>query len=160
MKNRIAEYTNSQNSINPQDLKSVSSLQLLIQQSLGQKDIEYIRKTGIESNDMRFKHRITMDQLTKLLYSAQGYPERVTNQKRKLYTDYYDSIYVIGENGFDFEGTYNIIVDYFSLRERYSTYTEQRIYYLIYLIYNFKVDAEKAESMLKDTLDKYNYTYC
>ncbi len=149
LKNRIAEYTNSQNSINPQDLKSVSSLQILIQQYLEQKDIEYIRKAGVESNDKHFSYRIAMDQLTKLLYSCQGYPERVTNQKRKLYTDYYDSIYLVGENGFDFDGTYNIIMKYLDLRQTYSTYTEQRIYYLIYLIYNYKVDDKKADKVYK-----------
>ena len=159
LKNLIAEYTNSQNSINPQDLKSVSSLQILIQQYLEQKDIEYIRKTGIESSEKKYSYRITMDQLTKLLYSCQGYPERVTNQKRKLYTDYYDSIYFIGENGFDFDGTYDIIMMYFNLRKIYSSYTEQRIYYLIYLIYNYNLDDKKADNFIKNTLNDYNYTY-
>lgn len=159
LKNRIAEYTNSQNSINPQDLKSVSSLQILIQQYLEQKDIEYIRKAGIETNDKQFRYRITMDQLTKLLYSRQGYPERVTNQKRKLYTDYYDSIYTVGENGFNFEEAYDIIRKYFSLRQIYTSYTEQRIFYLIYLIYNYDVDDKQADSIIKDTLEEYDYTY-
>ena len=156
LKNRIAEYTNSQNSINPQDLKSVSSLQILIQQFLAQKDIEYIRKTGIESNEKQYNYRITMDQLTKLLYSCQGYPERVTNQKRKLYTDYYDTIYVVSESGFDFDGTYKKILEYFRLRKKYSTYTEQRLYYLLYMIYNYKVSDEIANKLLNDTLEKYN----
>ena len=159
LKNRIAEYTNSQNSINPQDLKSVSSLQILIQQYLEQKGIEYIRKAGIETNDKQFSYRITMDQLTKLLYSRQGYPERATNQKRKLYTDYYDNIYVVGENGFNFEAAYDIIIKYFSLRQTYNSYTEQRIYYLIYLIYNYNVDDKKADMIINDTLKDYNYTY-
>lgn len=159
LKNRIAEYTNSQNSINPQDLKSVSSLQILIQQYLEQKDIEYIRKTGIEANDKQFSYRITMDQLTKLLYSRQGYPERATNQKRKLYTDYYDNIYVVGENGFNFDEAYDIIIKYFSLRQTYNSYTEQRIYYLIYLIYNYNIDDKKADAIINDVLKKYNYTY-
>ncbi len=158
LKNRIAEYTNSQNSINPQDLKSVSSLQILIQQYLEQKGIGYVRKAGIESNEKQYSYRITMDQLTKLLYSRQGHPERVTNQKRKLYTEYYDSIYAVGENGFDFDEAYDIIKEYFTLRQKYNTYTEQRINYLIYLIYNFGVDDAKADSIIKDTL-KYYSTY-
>lgn len=158
LKNRIAEYTNSQNSINPQDLKSVSNLQILIQQFLAQKNIEYIRKTGIESKDKQFSNRITMDQLTKLLYSCQGYPERVTNQKRKLYIDYYDSIYSVNDVGFDFEGTYEKIMKFFNLKEKYDTYTEQRLYYLLYIIYNFEVDDEKANKMLNETLKNYNNT--
>lgn len=157
LKNRIAEYTNSQNSINPQDLKSVSSLQILIQQFLAQKDIEYIRKAGIEPIDKCFNYRITMDQLTKLLYSCQGYPERVTNQKRKLYIDYYDGIYAVSEGEFDFDGMYEKITCYFRLRDKFSTYTEQRIYYLIYLIYRFKVNDEKANDLLNDTLDEYKF---
>ena len=48
---------------------------------------------------------------------------------------------------------------YFNLRKIYSSYTEQRIYYLIYLIYNYNLDDKKADNFIKNTLNDYNYTY-
>ncbi|WP_434138603.1 AIPR family protein [Photobacterium leiognathi] len=45
-KNKIAEYTNSQNAISSIDLKSLSSEQILIEQYLDINNIIYARKSG------------------------------------------------------------------------------------------------------------------
>ena len=152
LKNRIAEYTNSQNSINPQDLKSVSSLQIKIQQYLEQFNIQYIRKAGKESKEKIFDKNISMEQLAKILYSCNGHPERVTNQKRKLFTDYYDEIFKIDENGFDFSDTLNKVNEYLDLRNKFKDYTEQKIYYIMYIIHNYDIKANKASKLLENTL--------
>ncbi|MEK9318019.1 AIPR family protein, partial [Escherichia coli] len=44
--NKIAEFTNSQNSISSVDLKSLSTLQIQIEQLLDEHDIIYSRKNG------------------------------------------------------------------------------------------------------------------
>lgn len=159
LRNRIAEYTNSQNSINPQDLKAVSSLQVQIQQYFEQNKIGYVRKAGIESRDSNYDDRITMEQLAKVLYSCMGHPERVTNQKRKLFTEYYENIFSENDNGFDFENALEKARKYFELRKKYSKYTEQRIYYLMYIIYKYEVQDDIAKCWLESTLNSYSSMY-
>ena len=71
---------------------------------------------------------------------------------------YYDNIYATGENGFNFEEAYDITRRYLNLRQKYTSYTEQRIYYLIYLIYNYDIDDNKADEIINDTLKQFKNT--
>ena len=49
LKNRIAEYTNSQNAISSADLKSVDAIQIQIEKYFKEEKILYARKAGKQS---------------------------------------------------------------------------------------------------------------
>lgn len=89
--NNIAEFTNSQNAISSIDLKSVSNLQIQIEQNLKESDILYVRKVGDTGEESKeFKYRISMERMGQIIYSKIGYPDRATNQKRRIFEEYYD----------------------------------------------------------------------
>lgn len=93
LKNAIAEYTNSQNQISAYDLKSVDAIQIQIENYLKEHDILYVRKAGdVGEANCTYKYRISKEELAQIIYSVQGYPDRVTNMKIKLFTDYYNDI--------------------------------------------------------------------
>lgn len=153
LKNRIAEYTNSQNSINPRDLKAVDTIQIQIEKFLEQCDIQYVRKAGsIGLKEKPYKHRIGIETLTKIIYSYMGNPEKVTNQKRKLFTDYYDEIY---SNNFDVESILPKIEQYFNLLDTIENCTEQQAYYILYIMAQKNTDIEKANELLNEAISTY-----
>nr|WP_052519977.1 AIPR family protein [Nonlabens ulvanivorans] len=88
-RNKIAQYTNSQNAISNIDLKSLNEEQILIEQFLDAEDIIYARKvgdTGITPNKS-YTHKISMEKFGQILFSVQGYPEKASNQKNKYLTN-------------------------------------------------------------------------
>lgn len=115
LQNKIAEYTNSQNAISFSDLKSVDPIQIQIEAFLKSHNILYIRKAG-EAGDASYNYdeRITKDELAQILYSAQGSPEKVSNQKQKLWSDYYSEIFA---DEFDFEEMLKILKKYFEINK-------------------------------------------
>ena len=158
MKNYISEYTNSQNAISSIDLKSVSQVQIEIERYLKAQNILYIRKAGdIGDETQDYLYRISMEKFTQLLYSSQGFPERVSNTKKKLFIDYYDDIY---NDDFKIEDFKQLIIDYFELNKMLkdnslSSY-DQKIFYLIYLKYNHDVENELLHDVLMDSLGEYD----
>lgn len=87
----IAQYTNSQNSIDNIDLKSVDKVQVDIENYLKTFGIDYLRKRSIVSEN---NESIKMIMLAQLIYAFKGFPDRATNQKKRLFSDYYDYIFV------------------------------------------------------------------
>ena len=57
--------------------------------------MDYIRKRGILSDN---NNSIKMITLAQLIYSFKGYPDRATNQKKRLLDEYYEYIFL---NDFD-----------------------------------------------------------
>ncbi|MRT05965.1 AIPR family protein [Ewingella americana] len=137
--NKIAEYTNSQNSISSVDLKSLSTLQIQIEQLLDEHGIIYSRKngdTGINDNkDYRFK--ISMEQFGQILFALQGSPEKSSNQKQHIFGKYYDEIF--DEKNFNFSQAPEIVERYFNIKKAYASSTEsiqkieQKIFYILYI---------------------------
>lgn len=150
--NDIAEYTNSQNAIAPSDLKSVSSLQRQIETYLGEKDILYIRKTGDVGNKKICDLNISMERTAQIIYSANGYPERAANNKKKLFGEYYKEIF---PDNLELEKTEQLIRQYFLIKElygktKYAKY-DQKYLYIIYMI--SKIDNNSSEK-LNDKVNK------
>ena len=127
----IAQYTNSQNSIDKIDLKSVDKVQIEIEEYLKSFNIEYIRKRGTISEKV---NSIKMITLAQLIYSFKGYPDRASNQKKRLFDEYYEYIFM---NDFDVESCktiydlYNKILNYFEQNKK--KYEISEIYYILYL---------------------------
>ncbi len=103
LNNRIAEFTNSQNSISNIDLKSLRAEQLQLEQYLDDFNIIYSRKsgdTGLEENK-NYEHIISMEKFGQILYSLKGFPEKATNQKKQIFDKYYDEVF--GEKNLNIE---------------------------------------------------------
>lgn len=159
LKNSIAEYTNSQNSISEMDLKSIDILQIQIEKYFAEMGILYVRKAGNIGNiDIEYHARISMEKLTQILYSSLGYPERASNQKRRLFIDYYDSIFK--SKDFSLEDCKSKTDIYYEIDKLYneSEYQEsdQKIFYIIYLISFATLTIEQSINKLEELLDNYD----
>lgn len=160
LKNRIAEYTNSQNAISPIDLKSVNQIQIDIERYLKLQGILYTRKSGdVGTDDQEYVYRISMEKFTQILYSSQGYPERVSNIKKRLFSEYYDDIY---NDDFKIENSKRLIENYFVIEGYYKAnginIYDQKIFYIIYLMDTFKLTMEQAVEVLNIALQTYTGT--
>ncbi|QCA04669.1 AIPR family protein [Pantoea vagans] len=136
--NKIAEYTNSQNSISTADLKSLSSEQIDIENYLSNYDILYSRKSGdIGDSDKNYNYQITMEKFGQLLLAIKkGEPDKSSNHKQYIFSKYYDDLFL---NGFDVSESLEIINKYKNSIAAYYNrpdvvFMEQKIYYLVYMI--------------------------
>lgn len=132
----IAEYTNSQNAISPIDLKSISHIQMEIEQFLEANNIIYARKVGDTGiNDKKYTHKISMEKFAQILYSINGEPEKASNQKKRIFDKYYNETF--GEGNFDITKSVDIVNLYYKINEIYkkSIYevSDQKIFYIFYL---------------------------
>ena len=139
IKNKIAEYTNSQNAISNIDLKSLSSEQILIEQFLDENNIIYARKigdTGISSTKS-YIHKISMEKFGQILFSILGFPEKASNQKKEIFDKYYNQIF--GDNFFDLSKSAEYVKRYYEVKKVYETsrknyeVTDQKIFYVLYM---------------------------
>lgn len=157
--NQIAEYTNSQNAISDVDLKSINKVQIDIEKLLEENRIGYIRKTGDIGKSNNFERQISKEKLAQIIYSYKGYPDRATNQKKKLFGIYYDEIFA--ENKSLFDDLVNLINLYYRIEEKYKElYDEndvynQKILYIIYLQSKGEDDIEGNIHLLEKVLDEY-----
>lgn len=133
--NKIAEYTNSQNAISSADLKSLREEQIHIEKILDDHEIIYARKTGDLGKDGKtYKNKISMERLGQVLLAASGFPEKSSDQKRKIFDEYYDQLF--GES-LDIELVPKYVKRYLEIKQFYqnSSYTlsEQKIFYIFWL---------------------------
>jgi hypothetical protein len=124
----IAQYTNSQNSIDNIDLKSVDKVQVDIENYLKTFGIDYLRKRSIVSEN---NESIKMIMLAQLIYAFKGFPDRATNQKKRLFSDYYDYIFV---EDFDIDSCKRIYDLYKIIKSADLNLEFSEIYYIIYII--------------------------
>lgn len=137
--NKIAEYTNSQNSISNVDLKSLSTLQIQLEQILDEHDIIYSRKNGDTgmSDQKDYKYKISMELFGQILFAIQGNPEKSSNQKQHIFGKYYDDIF--SETNFNISDAPAIIESYFDIKKSYDSVTEslqkieQKVFYILYM---------------------------
>lgn len=160
--NKIAEFTNSQNSISSVDLKSLSTLQIHLEQLLDEHDIIYSRKngdTGI-NDEKNYRYKISMEQFGQILFAIQGNPDKSSNQKQHIFGKYYDEIF--SEDNFNILDAPNIIESYFLVKNTYDTSSEsiqkieQKIFYVLYM-HNVRPDIsyENCIEMLESALTQF-----
>ena len=155
--NKIAEYTNSQNAISVIDLKSLRDEQIKIEQYLSGHKILYVRKSGDTGNDnVEYEKRISMERFGQILFSLKGFPEKASNQKKTIFDEEYENLFV---KNFNLENSVNQIKRYFEIKEEYKKIdkkvSEQKIFYILYFDKNIKkLDINKTikrfEKMIKD----------
>ena len=155
LKNRIAEYTNSQNAIASSDLKSVDKIQIQIENYLKEEQILYIRKAGqLGEDNIEYRYRISKEKTAQILYSAFGFPDRASNQKKRLFQEYYNEIFK--SDKFTLEKVVECIRLYYNIEEIYRQYTyeyfELKNYYVIYLVCKFNMKIVEAINMLEKTI--------
>jgi hypothetical protein len=151
----IAEYTNSQNAISSSDLKSVSALQVQIEAYLKEHGMKYIRKSGdVGADNDSYKYFISMERLAQIRFSKMGYPDKASNQKKRLFTKYYDDIF---NEDTDFADLMDAVNEYEDIKVAYkgkgSTY-EQKYFYVMYLN-TIKYDIEANITLVEKTLSEY-----
>lgn len=137
--NKIAEYTNSQNSISNVDLKSLSTLQLQLEQLLDEHHIIYARKNGDTgmNDEKNYNYKISMEQFGQILFAIQGNPEKSSNQKQHIFGKYYDEIF--SERNFNISDAPTIIENYFLVKNAYDSASEnlqkieQKVFYILYM---------------------------
>lgn len=145
--NKIAEYTNSQNSISNVDLKSLSTLQIQLEQLLDEHNIIYSRKNGDTGmNDKKeYRYKISMEQFGQILFAIQGNPEKSSNQKQHIFGKYYDVIF--SDKNFNISEAPSIIESYFEIKKSYDSAKEtlqkieQKVFYILYM-YNVRPDLD------------------
>lgn len=150
LKNSIAEYTNSQNQISAYDLKSVDTIQIQIENYLKEHDILYVRKAGdVGEIECKYKYRISKEELAQIIYSVQWYPDRVTNIKIKLFTDYYDEIFP--KDNFPFHDIATYIENYFKIKEKYKkNVIVTKCFYVCYLVNKVGMNIDEAIKYLDE----------
>ncbi|MCL6324991.1 AIPR family protein [Pectobacterium polaris] len=161
--NKIAEFTNSQNSISNVDLKSLSTLQIQLEQLLDEHGIIYSRKNGDTGMDDKkeYRYKISMEQFGQILFALQGSPEKSSNQKQHIFGKYYDDIF--DERNFNFSQAPEIIDRYFNIKKAYASSTdsiqkiEQKIFYILYM-HSERSDwsYEKCINALENALDTFD----
>lgn len=160
LKNSIAEYTNSQNAISDVDLKSIDNIQIQIEKYLDELDILYARKAGsLGDLEKQYKHRISMEKLAQVLYSSLGYPDRASNQKRRLFQDYYDEIFKSSQ--FTLDKCKENIEKFYEIEKCYKQMSEyklsdQKIFYIIYITTITELGIDKSIKKLEELISSYD----
>ncbi|MBC8951205.1 AIPR family protein [Xenorhabdus sp. TS4] len=132
---KIAEYTNSQNSIKPSDLKSLSTEQINIERYLDVHDIAYIRKSGDTGSDegKKYKFIIKMETFGQILKAVSGYPEKSTNSMKDIFEKDYNNLFI---HNFDIKRAPELITYYYDVIKAYkeSSFNGNQIKYF-YILY-------------------------
>ena len=160
LKNKISEFTNSQNAISNRDLKSISSDQIKLEKYLDNFDIRYIRKNGdVGLNKVEYEYTISMDKLGQILYAVKGTPENATNKKRAIFDSDYNRLFKTEE--LLTERTVLLIKDYFEIKKKYKQITskkasEQKLFYFLYIKYNTKLNVIDIIKRFEKYMQSYN----
>lgn len=156
LKNRIAEYTNSQNAISSADLKSVDAIQIQIEKYFKEEKILYARKAGVVGDDdVEYDYRISKEKLAQILYAAKGYPDRASNQKKRLFQEYYEEIF---GDGFNLEDAVRLVKLYYEIEKAYDEKEdgikvyEQKNFYIIFIVAKYKKEIAEAIDMLEELI--------
>jgi len=158
-RNKIAEYTNSQNAISKIDLKSLSSEQILIEQFLAEHKIAYIRKAGDTGSSSNYKVRISMEKFGQILFSIQGSPEKASNQKKQIFDKYYDDVF---KKKFELSKSVQYIIRYHDVKKEYEglvglkSATDQKIFYVLYIDTKLDIGTREKIILLEEVLKNYN----
>lgn len=136
LKNKIGEYTNSQNSIKPSDLKALRKEQLELDAYLSEHNILYVRKRGdVGDAGKNYKLSIGMERLGQILWAVKGYPELVSNKKKDIFTTQYNDLFCTPD--LISKSTVDLIKDYVEVKKLYKAspfdVSEQKIMFILYI---------------------------
>jgi len=151
LNNKIAEFTNSQNTISNIDLKSLREEQLQLEQYLSEHSILYTRKSwDTWDKKIEYAYKISMERFGQILFSLNGFPEKATNDKKNIFDKYYNSLF--SEDVLIIDDAPLQIHRYFQIQKEYKStefkVSDQKIFYILYL------DKESTLSLL-DIINKF-----
>jgi len=160
LNSKIAEYTNSQNTISNVDLKSLRKEQISLEQYLQGHDILYSRKTGdtgIKQN-RSYRIQISMEKFGQILMTYDGTPEKAVNAKKSIFDKLYDHFFI--DNKTLLEDSVGQIEKFYEVKSAYKALShiessDQKIFYIMYLLEKTKMDTQEAINLLEITLDNY-----
>ena len=137
-KNRIGEYTNSQNTISQADLRSTRPEQIALERYLGDHGILYVRKRGNTGDSSKtYTSNVSMPRLGQILLAQDGRPELISNKKSAIFDKQYDSLF--GRPDLLSQGTVDSILAFDEITNAYrsSSYdsSEQKKLYILYIAY-------------------------
>lgn len=145
-KNRIGEFTNSQNSINLSDLRSTRPEQLALEQFLDDHNIHYVRKRGNVGREQNkyYKSTISMSRMGQILLAKKGKPEQTSNKKSAIFDSYYSDLFedanLLSRETLQTIELFNKISSIYR-QSQYET-TEQKKFYVLYILERFQIKAE------------------
>lgn len=160
--NKIAEYTNSQNSISNIDLKSLRSEQIQLEQYLDDHNIIYARKTGDTglSEHRLYDYKISMERYGQVLFAINGFPEKTSNLKRQIFDKYYDDLF--GEGNLDISDSPKNVARYFKIKKAYENNSkeykssEQKVFYVLYIDRHIEKAVDELIDLFEDIIKQYN----
>ncbi len=160
LKNRIGEYTNSQNSINLADLRSLRAEQINLEQYLRENQIHYIRKKGDTGDSGRDVYSIGKERLGQILLATKlKSPELTSNRKREIFSTYYDQLFVDNEELLS-KRTVDYILKY---KEIDSTYKNSEhsgtIQKYMYILYIEAMTSDDNHSLIITQFEKFLSKY-
>lgn len=144
LKNKIGEYTNSQNAIKVADLKALRKEQLELDSFLAAHDILYLRKRGDGGDNINKNYSLSigMERLGQILWTVKGFPELISNKKQEIFSSRYEDLF--GGEDLITENTINLIRMYSEIKKAYkkTSYveTDQKCMYILYIAYFTKSD--------------------
>lgn len=163
LNNKIAEYTNSQNSISSVDLKSLRPEQIDLEKYLDENKIVYSRKTGdtgltSENPDREYNYQISMERFGQILYALAGNPHKASNRKNRIFDKDYDDIF--GDKNLKIEDSPKQVRKYFDLKSLYEReakengykVNDQKLFYILYL--QDKTSQTIQDSKIIDDFEK------
>lgn len=166
LKGKIGEYTNSQNSIDYLDLKSLSKEQQDLELYLSSFNIKYIRKKGnvgiVDSKN--YDYQLSIQRMGQILLAVKkGLPHEVSNKKKDIFGKYYDDLFL----GNDLLSPKNIdlIKSFFKILDKYKhtqyKVSDQKVLYVMYmheLKQNLSITSliEKLEGLITDYISELN----
>lgn len=168
-KNRIGEFTNSQNSINLSDLRSTRPEQLALEQFLDDHNIHYVRKRGNvgREDNKHYKSTISMSRMGQILLAKKGKPEQTSNKKSAIFDSYYSDLFedanLLSQETLETIELFNRISCIYR-QSQYET-TEQKKFYILYIIVRFQIKAEIIaiieifEEYINQFIRKSNFNY-
>lgn len=161
VRNKIAEYTNSQNAISSIDLKSLSAEQIQIEQFLDHHDIIYARKIGDTglSPTKKYAHKISMEKFGQILFAIQGSPEKASNQKKHIFEKYYSAVFK--EPRFDLAKSANYVKRYFEIKKEYETLgntdsSDQKLFFILYIDLLLDAPIKEKIALFESSLKKFS----
>ncbi|MCD8450378.1 AIPR family protein [Tenacibaculum dicentrarchi] len=160
LNNKIAEFTNSQNSISNIDLKSLRTEQIQLEQFLDENDIIYSRKSGDTglSDTKVYKHKISMERFGQVIFSINGNPHRASNQKKQIFDKYYDELF--GESALKIEQSPEQVSTYYEIKKKYDNRNEyessdQKIFYILYLNQHLSKDIDSLIDLFENAIKSF-----
>lgn len=154
----ISEYSNTQNKIKSDDLKTNKEEQFRMSDFLRENGIYYERKkTDTKNVDSNYQYSITMQKVAMIIWAMEGHPEQVSNRKKDLFEANYEDIFQ-KSSLLESQALIDAIKVFPSISKIYKqNYKEQyfplKQFYVLFIAYKCGFGFNNLEKVIKDFED-------